>query len=70
MKSIRSISKPYLYTNKNWLIDLKLDPKATQVTTLTVVNSVRTDAVDEVSLQFLTEADAVAARSYLLMHLR
>jgi hypothetical protein len=69
LKSITSITKPYLYTNKNWLIDLKLSPKATQVNTLPSVNSIQTNQVDEVSLQFLNEADAAAARAYLMAHL-
>jgi biopolymer transport protein ExbD len=69
LKSIKSITQPYLYTNKNWLIDLKVSPKVTTVNTITVVNSVQTDQVDEVSLQFLKRADAAAARAYLLAHL-
>ena len=69
LKSITSISKPYVYTNKNWLIDLNLSPKATQINTLTVVNSVDTNKVDEVSLQFTNEADAAAARAYLMARL-
>jgi hypothetical protein len=69
LKSILSITKPYLYTNKNWLIDLKLSPKATQVNTLTVVSHTDTNQIDEASLQFLKEADAAAARTYLMAHL-
>lgn len=69
LKSITSITKPYLYTNKNWLIDLKLNPKATEVDTLPSVNSIQRNQVDEVSLQFLNEADAAAARAYLMEHL-
>jgi hypothetical protein len=69
LKSIKSITQPYLYTNKNWLIDLKLSPKVTTVNNVTVVNSVQTEQADEVSLQFLKQADAAAARAYLLAHL-
>ena len=68
---IRSlISKPYLYTNKNWLIDLNVKPKVNQVNTLTVVSHTDTTAVDQVSIQFLKEADAAAGRSYLMAHLK
>jgi hypothetical protein len=69
LKSITSITQPYLYTNKNWLIDLKVSPKVAMVNTLTVVSHTETNQVDEVSLQFLKRADAAAARAYLLAHL-
>jgi hypothetical protein len=69
LKSITSITQPYLYTNKNWLIDMKVSPKVAMVNTLTVVSHTETDQVDEVSLQFLKQADAAAARAYILAHL-
>jgi hypothetical protein len=69
LKSIASITQPYLYKNKNWLIDLKLSPKATMTNTLTVVSHTESEQVDEVSLQFLKQSDAAAARAYLLAHL-
>jgi hypothetical protein len=69
LKSIVSITKPYLYKNKNWLIDLNVKPKATMVNTLTVVSHTESNQVDQVSLQFLKEADAAAARTYLTAHL-
>jgi hypothetical protein len=69
LKSIVSITQPYLYKNKNWLIDLKVSPKATMVNTITVVSSSDTSQVDEVSLQFLNRSDASTARTYLLAHM-
>ncbi len=40
LKTVASITKPYLYTNKAWLIDLKLSKKTVTVNTIAVINKV------------------------------
>lgn len=68
LKDITSITQPYVY-QKNWAIDLKLSKKTTMVNKLNLGMIDRTPT-DEVSLFFLTRADAAAARSYLLLRRR
>jgi hypothetical protein len=69
LKTVASITPPYLYTNKAWLIDLKLRQKTVTVTTVPMINKVDKTPADEVSIQFLTRADAAAGRAYLLAHM-
>jgi hypothetical protein len=69
LKTVASITPPYLYTSKAWLIDLKLRQKTITVNNITPINKVDKTPVDEVSLQFLTRADAAAGRAYLLAHM-
>jgi hypothetical protein len=67
MKQIATITSPYQY-KKNWLIDLHLSKKTTIVNSLDVVHTVDRTPADEVSLMFLSQADAAQAREFLLSH--
>ena len=67
VKQITTISSPYLY-KKNWLIDLHLSEKVTMTNALKVVNTVDKTQTDELSLLFLSQADATQARTFLLSH--
>ena len=67
LNQIATVSQPYLYKT-NWLIDLKLSKKATQVNALNL-GLVDRSPVAEVSLLFLNRADAAQARAYLMTHL-
>jgi hypothetical protein len=69
LKTVGSITPPYLYTNKAWLIDLKLRQKTITVNTITPINKIDKTPADEVSIQFLTQGDAAAGRAYLLAHM-
>jgi hypothetical protein len=69
LKTVASITPPYLYSNKAWLIDLKLRQKTITVNNITPINKIDKTPADEVSLQFLTQADAAAGRAYLLAHM-
>ena len=69
LKTVASITPPYLYDGKAWLIDLKLRQKTVTVNSITPINKVDKTPEDEVSIQFLTRADAAAGRAYLLAHM-
>jgi hypothetical protein len=69
LKTVASITPPYLYTSKAWLIDLKLRVKTVTVNAITPINKVDKTPTDQVSIQFLTQADAAAGRAYLLAHM-